>query len=117
MLADEGKATARRASRQGVPVIWEQFEAMPHCFAMLLEGLEGGKKFMANWATFCYQVVEGKGVSTDGKWVQAKTLKETMIIVPDLDALSGEEIQQRMCDARNKRAKGMEGEAKALPRL
>ena len=117
MLADEGKAIARRASTQGVEVVWEQFEAMPHCFAMLLEGLEGGRKFMANWASFCCQVVEGKGVSTGGKWMQARTLKETNIVVPDLDALSDDEIRNRMCNARNERTCGIEGEAKILPRL
>ena len=35
MMVDEGKFIAQRAAQRAVPVIWEQYGAMPHCFAVL----------------------------------------------------------------------------------
>ena len=35
MMADEGNFIAQRATQTSVPVVWEQYGAMPHCFAQL----------------------------------------------------------------------------------
>ena len=53
MLVDEGKAVAALARKQGVVVDWQEWEAMPHCWSMIFEGLPAAKKAFASWAKFC----------------------------------------------------------------
>lgn len=76
MLRDEDAVLARRAALQGVRVRWREFEAMPHCFAMLLENSPGAPIHHEELGKFCREVVEGKTVKTDGVFVKAKTLKK-----------------------------------------
>ena len=119
MLADEGKVIAARAAKQGVPVVWEQFEAMPHCFGLLLEGLEASKRCFKDWASFCEAVGGGKSekLETRGTWFAAKTGKEKGVDVDALGIWSEEEVKGKMDAAREARHLGEEGEAKALPQL
>ena len=84
MLRDEDAVLAQRAVAQGVTVVWREFEAMPHCFAMLLESSPGAPVHQREIGGFCREVVEGKGVVTNGVFVEAKTLKRR-----DVDVKSG----------------------------
>ena len=81
MLRDEGAVFAQRVVRQGVKVVWREFEAMPHCFAMLLENNNGTPVHYAEYAKFCRDVVEGKGIQTSGEFIAAKTLKRSEVNV------------------------------------
>ena len=118
MLLDEGKVVARRVVQQGGKVRWEEWEAMPHAFAMILEGLAGSKKCFESWAQFVKDVVEGKMIETNGRVIEARRLKEHAVDVQRLaEELSDEEVDRRMVEARNRRETGEEGEAKILPRL
>lgn len=117
MLVDEGKVVAAKAAKHGVHVVWEQWEAMPHCFAMLLEGLEAGRKVFNDWAAFCDTVggSKSKKVETRGTWYAAKTGKEKEMDVQALGVWGEEEMKEKMDAAREARSEGKEGEAKALP--
>jgi acetyl esterase/lipase len=84
MLRDEDAVFAQRAVSQGVPVVWREFEAMPHCFAMLLENNPGAPVHQKEIGTFCKEIVEGKKIETNGVFIEAKTLKRT-----DVDVRSG----------------------------
>jgi hypothetical protein len=67
---------------QGVHVVWREFEAMPHCFAMLLESNSGAVVHHEEFAGFCKQVVEGgKTVETNGVFIKAKTLERSEVDV------------------------------------
>jgi len=96
LLTDEDKHVAAKAAEQKVPVVFEEYQAMPHCFAMVLEGLPGGKKFFDNWAGFISHVTEGKRVETSGKKIIAKTLKEEKVNVVGLRDISDEAVIERM---------------------
>lgn len=108
MLLDEGKAVARRATRQGVSVVWEEWEAMPHCFAQVLQHLPVAQICNTHWAGFCEQVVvksansgiDPARVQTKGTWYAAKTGKEETLDVRNLGDLIDDEIMQRMKAAR-----------------
>lgn len=118
MLTDEDKVVAARAAKQGVQVVWEQYEAMPHCFAMMLEGLEGSRMCFASWAKFCRDVVERPGeVKTEGWFIKAKTLERNSVDVKSLSEFTDEEVRKRMQEATRKRIEGLEGEAKVQPML
>ena len=117
-LVDEGKVVAAKAVAQGVHMVWEQWEAMPHCFGMIFEGLGASKKCFGEWAAFCDAVggrKRGEGMETRGVCFTAKTGMETQIDVRALGVWSDEEVKAKMDAAREARHLGMEGEAKILP--
>lgn len=121
MLVDEGKSVANLAAQQGVTVVWEQFEAMPHCFSMIFEQLEAGRRCFQDWADFCAKVAGGKEgdvkLETKGTWFAAKTCKETDVDVTTLAICSQDEVAERMRAATEARMQGQEGEGKILPKL
>ncbi|KAH5099481.1 hypothetical protein HBI21_054110 [Parastagonospora nodorum] len=85
MLRDEDAVFAQRAVKQGVTVVWREFEAMPHCFAMLLESNPGAPVHQQEIGSFCKEVVEKPGsLATNGVFIEAKTLKRR-----DVDVGSG----------------------------
>ncbi|KAL8718059.1 MAG: hypothetical protein Q9225_004767 [Loekoesia sp. 1 TL-2023] len=123
MLADEGKAVASLAAKQGVTVIWEQFEAMPHCFSMIFDQLEAGRRGFRDWANFCAAVAgdcareRATKLETKGTWFAAKTCKEINVDVSSLAVCSQEEVAERMRSTTAARMQGQEGEGKILPKL
>lgn len=117
MLADEIKSVAATAAKQDVFVVSEQWEAMPHCFAMMLLGTPMSKRCFNDWSDFYTKVVKGEEVKTKGLWFQARTEKETEINVKVLAVISDDEVKGRMNSAREARHLGLEGEAKILPKL
>ncbi|KAL8692837.1 MAG: hypothetical protein Q9218_002220 [Villophora microphyllina] len=124
MLADEGKSVASLAAQQGVTVVWEQFEAMPHCFSMIFEHLEAGRRGFKDWANFCAVVAAGTDgkaggaeLKTKGTWFAAKTCRETDVDVRSLAVCSQEEVAERMRSTTEARMQGSEGEGKILPKL
>ncbi|KAI4168765.1 MAG: hypothetical protein LQ343_006147 [Gyalolechia ehrenbergii] len=123
MLADEGKAVASLAAKQGVTVIWEQFEAMPHCFPMIFDQLPASRKYNKDWADFCGTIASdtvgegGAKLETKGIWFAVKTCKETNVNVMSLAVCSQEEVEERMRRTKEASMKGDEGEAKILPKL
>ncbi|KAF2084788.1 hypothetical protein K490DRAFT_48338 [Saccharata proteae CBS 121410] len=118
MMADESMVVARRMAAQGVKVLWRQYEAMPHCFALMLEGNASAERCFEDWTGFAKAVVEGRGVErTEGKWVVARSLEDVEVDVGKLTELTDDEVERLMKEARAKRLMGLEGEAKVQPRL
>ena len=117
MLADEVQVVASKAAKQGVTVISEQWEAMPHCFAFVLLGSSMSKKAYQDWASFCQDAVKGEKLRTKGQWFEAKTGKEKEVDVETLYRISDGEIKERMEAAKVARHLGIEGEGKILPKL
>lgn len=103
MLRDEDAVLARRAAGQGVPVVWREFEAMPHCFAMLLESNPGAPVHYAGYAKFCREVVEGKVVITNGEFIKAKTLERSQVDVESrLTDLTEQQVGEFMQKGRDR---------------
>ncbi|KAG9248742.1 acetyl-hydrolase [Calycina marina] len=97
LLADEAKCVAQFAARQGVPVVFEEYQAMPHCFAMILEALPASRLFFTRWSDFIMQVVEGKNqVESKATFIRAKTLVEEKMDVGSLMGFSEEEVRTKM---------------------
>lgn len=117
MLTDENKVIAARAAKQGVRVVSEQWEAMPHCFGLIFLGSPMSKRCFKDWTDFCGDVVQGKEIKTRGVWFQAKSQKETEVEVEGLIAIGDEEVKDGMEKAMEARHLGKEGEAKILPKL
>ncbi|KZM21959.1 uncharacterized protein EKO05_0005065 [Ascochyta rabiei] len=97
MLRDEDAVLAQKAVKQGVKVVWREFEAMPHCFAMLLENNNGTPVHYAEYGKFCREVVEGKAIETNGEFIAAKTLKRSEVDVgTGLTELTDSEVETYM---------------------
>ena len=117
MLADEVQVVASKAAKQGVTVVSEQWEAMPHCFALLLLGSSMSKKAFNNWAAFCNDAVNGDNIRSRALWIEAKTEMEIEVEVKNICKLSDGEVRERMEAAKAARHLGIEGEGKLLPKL
>lgn len=101
MMSDECAVVARRMAAQGVGVRWMQFEAMPHCFALVMEEGEGGRLARERWGEWARGVLEGKERETRGEWVAAKSLVARRVDVAGLAGdLSNERVMELMGEAR-----------------
>ena len=96
MLTDEGKYFARKLSKAGTSVQWEEFEGMPHCFPMLLKGSKVSKIGMELWGNFVAKVASGEAIETRGTFYQAKHWTPKKIDVTSLGDLSDDEIWKKM---------------------
>jgi acetyl esterase/lipase len=97
MLRDEDAVLAQRCVAQGVTVVWREFEAMPHCFAMLLDKLPGGDVHYEEYGKFCREVVEGRKVESNGVWIKAKTLdRSERDVARGLTEIGEEEVRAFM---------------------
>jgi acetyl esterase/lipase len=96
MLTDEGKYLARKLARQGIAVEWEEYEAMPHCFSMLISGTPTSNQAMNSWAGFIARVGKGERIETRGRHYSAPGLVETLVDVRNLGDLTESELDERM---------------------
>ncbi|KAF2097401.1 acetyl-hydrolase [Rhizodiscina lignyota] len=116
MLEDENKVIAGQAVKQGVKVVWEQYEALPHHFIMMMEWIEASKMAYKSWGKFIKDVVERpEEVKTSGTWVTAKKLERQNLDLSKLDVLSEDEVRRRMKEFQAKRREGEEKEGKVEP--
>lgn len=103
MLADEDKLFAQKAAKQSVTVIWEQHEAMPHCFALFLDTLPQSNMSFASWASFCKKVVDTPELLvTEGALISAKDQARLPVDVCALSELKDDDILGLMRDSQQK---------------
>ncbi|KAL1799731.1 hypothetical protein ACET3X_000073 [Alternaria dauci] len=97
MLRDEGAVVAQRCARQGVRVVWRDFEAMPHCFGMLVESNPASAVHFEEYGGFCRDVVGGKEVESSGVYIKAKTCERSgMDVESGLTKITDEEVEAYM---------------------
>lgn len=120
MMADEGKFIAQRAAQRGVPVVWEQYGAMPHCFVLLppLNRLLQAQKVFEKWADFCKACVEQpSAIISRGTFTSVDDMQETSVDVENQLGLSFEEVKQRMEKARMEAAELLSKRERSRTRL
>ncbi|EMD89368.1 hypothetical protein COCC4DRAFT_60752 [Bipolaris maydis ATCC 48331] len=99
MLRDEGAVLAQRAVSQGVSVTWREFEAMPHVFAVLLDGLPESEVHYKEHTEFIKTVVEPAKprLQSSAVMIRAKTLKrEDKDVAAGLTQITDEEAKDMM---------------------
>jgi hypothetical protein len=67
LLTDEDKHLASFLAAASVPVVFEEFQALPHCFAILFGDTAPAKRYFTGVSVFMGAVTQG-----DGKEVVAK---------------------------------------------
>jgi acetyl esterase/lipase len=106
LLTDEDKVMARRLAIQGVKVVWEQYEGMPHVFGVLLSSLDIGMMSLKSWAENIKSfVLHQKDVQTRGIFITGRKLERLEVNVKDLYAMSDEEVVSKMKEMRDKKIK------------
>ena len=100
MLVDEGKVIACHAARDGVTVVFEEYEAMPHNFPVLpvLNRSWQSQRCYSRWAEFCKACVnDPQSLHTSGSFVETDREKpEQKREVSELIDLSSDEVKERM---------------------
>lgn len=95
--SDSNKVIAQRAQSQGVRVVWEQYEAMPHTFMTLLDRTAHPALCFEHWAEFCRTVVANPdNVETSGHLIRVGTLRSTAVDVGHLTELTVEDALSMM---------------------
>lgn len=102
MLRDEDAVLAQRLYEQGVKVRWREFEAMPHCFGMMLEGLAASRVHFEETARFCRDAVEGGVESSSGQFIVAKSLVRREVEFGKLTDLTADDVRAAMIKGRER---------------
>jgi hypothetical protein len=107
-LADEDRYVARKMWRDGVRVVLEEYEAMAHCFAMVVPQIKEARRCIQGWAGFMKEVVEmgqkekGNGIRGESRFVtiKARTLEEVAIDPRSSGFTSGGVSEEEVVEAR-----------------
>ncbi|KAI1805291.1 alpha/beta hydrolase fold-domain-containing protein [Daldinia bambusicola] len=94
-LEDEIKYLASKLTRDGVTVVFEEYEAMPHVFESLLPKIPPAQRNREGYARFVKAVCEDpKKIKPSYKAIKARTLEEFTINVEKLSPHTDEEVRE-----------------------
>ncbi|PNY24770.1 Acetyl-hydrolase [Tolypocladium capitatum] len=111
LLAFEDKFMAKKLARDGASVVFEEYEAMPHCFAMIL-AMPSTRRCLDAWGGFVRRAVEDPGgIASSATSISARTLGETALRFDDLSDIGEAEMRERVA------RKAKEPAAQAIARL
>ena len=97
ILAPEVKFVAGGMARAGVPLVLEEYEAMPHTFALLLAGAPATRRCFDGWARFIRASVDDPAsIASNAVTVKALTLEEVPLRFEDLTDLTDEDVRRRL---------------------
>ncbi|KAI9805595.1 MAG: hypothetical protein M1825_000846 [Sarcosagium campestre] len=117
-LTDESSFVAARAASQGVAVVYQQYRAMPHCFAMLLPWLPTARRCMRAWADFAVMCAERpEQVKTAGIVVPSKRGADETIDIRALSDFTLDGVRARMKSKLNGRTEILAKQGRLLPKL
>lgn len=96
LLADENKFLALKLKQDGIKVVFEEYEAMPHCFAMILTNLPAARRCFHGWAGFINSVVrDPTSINSKAITIKAKTLREVELDLA-ADHLTEDMVRERV---------------------
>ncbi|KAK1250711.1 hypothetical protein MKX08_010714 [Trichoderma sp. CBMAI-0020] len=94
LLSYEDKALAMKLAADGVSLVFEEYEAMSHCFALFLERLPASQRCLESWASFISTAVESPAsVESRATTIKARTLEVVPLKFEGLLDETLEEIQ------------------------
>ncbi|KAL9117879.1 MAG: hypothetical protein Q9187_005579 [Circinaria calcarea] len=99
-LTDSVKVIAQTAAKQGVCVLWEEYEAMPHTWPMILENLPQTELCFKHCARACESFVSqgGEKPASGGFYISVEKLETRAVDVNALTSLTVEEARKLMKD-------------------
>ncbi|KAI9713759.1 MAG: hypothetical protein M1828_001353 [Chrysothrix sp. TS-e1954] len=103
-LLDSTKIVAGRAASQGVPVIYEEYEGLPHMFVMMFPKLPQSPYCYKSWAKACRKMATGEHSETKGYFIEMPRCKTSEIDVKALAFWRQDEVLKRVDRAARERA-------------
>lgn len=92
-LGDAAKVVAQAASREGVSVIWDEYELMPHNWPMNFRDHPHSTKCYRRWAEACSQFAQGLPARTKGTFTELEGLEIQDIDVQTLTSYTMDEVR------------------------
>lgn len=97
ILGLEDKYFARKLDSEGVTVVLDEYEGMPHCFALILPRNVNSQRCYENWASFISRVVEDPGsVHSRATTIKSMTGDEVPLKFEGLCDMTEEEVRERV---------------------
>lgn len=110
ILAYEDKYLAKRLVEDGVTVVFEEYEAMPHCFALILSKIPGAVRCLQGWAQFILDAVDQPAsIPSRAILIKSISLEESELKFEELSAVTEDEM---MIQAQRKVVRDGEPDAK-----
>lgn len=96
-LADQGLLVAQNTASQGVSVVVEQYQAMPHNLPLIIDHLEVTTKCKRQWASFIRDVVDNAtSVETQASKWSKNGRTNTNLDIDTLVLISAETLKRNM---------------------
>ena len=93
-LADEDHYFANKLHRDGVPVVFEQYEAMPHVFCLILAHTKESNHCYEQWSGFIKKAATDPAtIPSSFTSVQAKTCQGSPLDVTKLTSYSDRDVK------------------------
>ncbi|KAI1402708.1 alpha/beta hydrolase fold-domain-containing protein [Hypoxylon fuscum] len=93
-LQDEDRYLVSQLTRDGVTVVFEEYQAMPHVFAALMPGIAESRRCIDGLTNFIKAACEDpKTIQPSYKMIKAKTLEEVDIDVDSLTPFTEEQAR------------------------
>lgn len=98
-LTYEDRYMAQLLYDQGVPIVFEEYEAMAHCFAMIIPRTDIARRCVEGWASFIRGAVEdASAIESSAVMVKAPTLEEVQLDLSKLCPVGDGEIRNLVRD-------------------
>jgi hypothetical protein len=96
ILASEDKYFAKKLESEGATVVFEEYEAMPHCFAMILDKTANAARCYEGWGGFVRTCTQGGEVESSAVEISAKTLGEKVLEFGQLSDVTDEDMREQV---------------------
>lgn len=97
LLGFEDRFLAKKLVGDGVRVVFEEYEAMPHCFAMLLTKTPNARRCMDAWGSFVRKAVDdGARIESSATCIKAATGEDTPLRFDNLSDMPHGELADRV---------------------
>ena len=95
-IVDGAKVVAQLVARQAVPIVWDEYEFMPHNWPMIFPNHPHSLKCYDSWADACSRFVEGAPITTKGSYTELGSLHTSSLDVKSLTPFTSEEVESLM---------------------
>lgn len=97
LLSLEDRFFAQKLVRNGVTVVFEEYEAMPHVFALVLTDTPNAQRCYERWSSFIRAAVEDpSGIQSSATNVSSKKLEDEPRKFEELCSVTEEQMRSRI---------------------
>ena len=95
-LTDSGRFMAQTVTREGVQVVYEEFEDMPHLWPLMFRNWPQTHTLWKDWANACPGFVDGTSLDTKGALMRVENEGKCELDVRNLTELTLAQVKEYM---------------------